>query len=375
MATSAPTLILRLRNGLRARALFALVMQGINGLIQVSAFFSLQGHAYLDFSAAYLLGTVLSLLLVLNFENTLLAGRWTVSLRRWAGGVWCIGTAGAAWAVAMGSAVPSFIVFCAFGVCFRLFMAWANRARPDPLPLALAGTLVLAACIVGRVSLVMLVAMLAFPLAAWRADGPALSPDDGIGTLLATSARAFARYLPHTVSGLVIGYVDRYVALNLVGGTPAETYLRTVQVVSWASFLAYPVVFHARSGVLREGRISTARAVKLVGQVASAIAVSMVVILAVATHRIPMLAPMVLATVFAAIVCSQCYQVASSLSFVSERFGIINRITLASATAVLLLAFTMVPAWPSAQALALILLTGWSIQITLTLLHLRRHAG
>ncbi len=364
----------RLLSLLHARALFALVFQGINGLIQVEAFFPLRGADYLSFSAAYLLGTVLSLLLVLNFENVLLAGRWTAAVRRYAVAVWAVGLAAVLVAVLTQALVPSFVAFCCFGVCSRLFLAWANQARPAPAGLVAAGGLVLAACLLGDLSQVMLAALLAFPLAAWRAQGPALGPDAGLLPVARDSLIAFAKYLPHTLSGLVVGYVDRYVALNTVGGSDAETYLRTVQVCSWAAFVAYPVVFQARSRVLQAGSLQMGTALRTLGMLAATIGVAAALILAVshASGRMPVLSPWTLALVFLAIVCSQSYQVASSLNFVGERFGTINRITLASAALVLLLAFVLVPAWKTAEALALVLFSGWCVQITATVAVLRR---
>lgn len=366
----------RLQSLLRSRVLFALVMQGINGLIQVQAFFSLRGPNYLAFSSAYLLGTLLSLGLVLNFENVVLAGRWTTSVRRYGLALWWVGLAAALAAVIGHAQVPSFVSFCAFGVCFRLFMAWANQARPAPLSLTLAGGLVLLTCLLGNLSQVMLAAMLAFPLAAWRAQGPQAGGDGGLATVLHDSLRAFIRYLPHTLSGMVIGYLDRYVALNIVGGTAAETYLRTVQVGSWAAFLAYPVVFQVRGQVLQAGRLQAATAWRAASLVAAsmALAVAALLAMAVATGRMPALSVGVVATVFAALVCSQCYQIASSLNFVGERFGIINRITLASASTVLLLAAALLPFWRTAEVLSLLLFSGWFTQLWLTLLNLRRQS-
>lgn len=364
----------RLLSLLHARALFALVFQGINGLIQVEAFFSLRGADYLAFSAAYLLGTVLSLLLVLNFENVVLAGRWTTGVRRYALAAWAVGVAAALVAVVTRAPVPSFVAFCCFGICLRLFLAWANHARPAPPGLVAGGLLVLAACLAGDLSAAMLAAMLAFPLAAWRVEGLVLGRDDGLWQVIRASFLSFAQYLPHTVSGLVVGYVDRYVALNTVGGHEAETYLRTVQVCSWAAFVAYPVVFQARSRVLQAGTLQVGAALRTLGLVAAAMALAVAVILAVShtTGRMPTLSPWVVLTVFLAIVCSQSYQVASSLNFVGERFATINRITLASAALVLVLAFGLVPAWRTAEALAVVLCSGWCLQFGLTVAVLRR---
>lgn len=364
----------RLSALLHSRALFALVFQGINGLIQVSAFFGLQGQPYLDFSAAFLLGTVLSLLCTLNFENTVLAGTYTRSLRTYFVGFWLLGVASAAWAVVDASLVPSFVVFCAWGVCFRLFMAWANHARPVPTGLLACAALVLVACLRGQLAEVMLAAMLAFPIAAWRTHGPVVGDDRGLTSALRDSAAAFARYLPHTLCGLALGYLDRYVALTVVGGTDAETYLRTVQVCAWAAFLIYPVVFQSRNRVLHAGRLESQMTVRVIGIVALAMAAATATILLVMQQlgRLPHLVPSVIALTAAALVCSQTYQIISTLNFVDQRFAAINRITLTSALVMVSLALLLVPALRSAQSLAVVLLSGWLIQLVLTVRTLRR---
>ena len=354
--------------------MFALVFQGINGLIQVEAFFALHGPEYLSFSAAYLLGTVLSMLFVMNFENSILAGRWTATVRRYFIAVWLLGLLAAGTALAWRVAVPSFLVFCCFGICSRIFLAWANHARPAATSLLLAAMLVLLASLVSSLAMVMLAAMLAFPLAAWRATGPELAADGGSIPVLRDSLLAFTKYLPHTLSGLAIGYVDRFVALNIVGGAEAELYLRTVQVCSWAAFVAYPVVFQARARVLQQGSLTLASALRTAAFLAGVMIIAGALIVTVAhlTGRMPVLSPFVLTTVFLAIIFSQCYQVASSLNFVNDRFGTVNRITLSSAALVLLLAFTLVPAWKAADALALVLLSGWLLQFSLTAAFLYR---
>ncbi len=365
----------KLRALLGASAMFALVFQGINGLIQVEAFFTLRGAEYLAFSSAYLAGTVVSLLVVLNFENLILAGQWTRSVRGYFAGSWLLGLSASVASWALHSTVPSFVAFCCFGVCSRLLFAWANQARPAPAGPLCAGGAVLASCLLGDLNLVMVVAMLAFPVAVWRAQGPAPLADSGFWAVLRYSASAFARYLPHTLSGLAIGYLDRFVALNIVGGTAAEGYLRTVQVCSWAAFLAYPVVFQARSRVLQAGRLEAPLLGRSVSLLSAAIVGATTIILMVAwiSHRMPPLSAPVLALVLLAIVCSQSYQVVSTLNFVGNRFGTVNRITLSSAAVVVVLAFTVVPIWKTAEALSLVLFAGWFVQLGLTTAVLRRY--
>lgn len=353
---------------LGSSAMFALVFQGINGLIQVEAFFFLRGVDYLAFSAAYLTGTVLSLLAALNFENQILAGKGTRSVRAYFVASWFMGLSASLASWALNYTVPSFVAFCCFGLCSRLFLAWANQARPSTCGLLCAGASVLASCLLGDLNLVMVVAMLAFPLAGWRAQGPAVPADGGFWVILRSSGHAFLRYLPHTLCGLAIGYMDRFMALNIVGGLVSEGYLRTVQVCSWAAFLSYPVVFHARSRVLQAGHLKGGQAVRSILLLAAVISSCTALILMVAwfSHRMPPISAPVLVLVLLATVCSQSYQVVSTLNFVSSRFGTINRITLSSAVVALILALTLVPAWSSAEALAIVLFAGWFVQLSLT---------
>ena len=236
-------------------AIFALVFQGINGLIQVKAFIALTGADYLAYSAAYLAGSVLAIIAALNFENMVLGGRWTRSVRHYLVGIWLLGMVAALLMWNLHSTVPmtvlSVLVFCSLNVCSRLFLAWASQARPSSFGPALAGALVLVSCLLGDLSLVLIAALMAFPLVAWRAQGPKAQASAGLRQVLVTSTAEFVGYLPHTLSGLVIGYLDRFVALSIIGGAEAERYLRTVQICSWAAFIAYPVVFYWRSRVLK----------------------------------------------------------------------------------------------------------------------------
>jgi hypothetical protein len=362
---------------LQAPALFALLFQGINGLIQVAAFFGLAGPSYLAFTAAYITGTIVSILFVLNFENTLLAGAATRSVRLYFVVFWLVGLASALAAVLWHSTVPSVVTFCCWGVCFRLFLAWATHAKPAPSGLLLAGSLAMATCLLGDLPQLLVVAMLVFPLAAVGAAGPAVTPGDGFVLEARASVTAFAKYLPHTLSGLLLGYVDRYLALGVVGGAGAEVYLRTVQVCSWAAFLAYPVVFQARARVLQAGTLDGGKALRVAGNVGATIAVAVAAILTVAYHsgRMPVLEPVVVALAFGAVVCSQSYQIVSTLNFVGQRFGIINRITLSSAATVLLLGALLVPAVRTPVVLALVYFSGWFVQFGLTVMILRRRPG
>lgn len=363
---------------LHSNAMFALVLQGISGLIQVKAFVALSGADYLSFSAAYLAGSMLAILVALNFENMILGGRWTRSVRHYLAATWLLGMVAALIIWGLRGAAPftalSAVAFCSLNVCSRLFLAWASQARPSSFGPGLAGALVLVSCLLGDLSLVLIAALMAFPLIAWRAQGPEAQAGTGLRQVLATSTTEFLGYLPHTLSGLAIGYLDRFVALSIVGGVQAESYLRTVQICSWAAFVAYPVVFYSRSRVLKSGKLDVSTVFKSIFLLAAVIAATVLVILLLSwlTDRMSSVSFFALFLVFLAIVCSQSYQVVSPLNFVNNRFNTVNRITLCSAALVVVLAFTLVPTWKSSEAMATVLLSGWLVQLILTISVLRR---
>jgi hypothetical protein len=359
-------------------AIFALVFQGINGLIQVKAFVALSGADYLAFSAAYLAGSMLAMLAALNFENMILGGRWTRSVRYYLVGTWLLGMVASLLIWSLHSMVPitvlSILAFCSLNVCSRLFLAWANQARPSSFGPLLAGALVLVSCLLGDLSHVLISALMAFPLVAWRAQGPEAQVGPDLRQVLKTSTAEFLGYLPHTLSGLAIGYLDRFVALSVVGGVEAEGYLRTVQICSWAAFVAYPVVFYSRRRVLQSGKLEVSTVSKLILLLASVIAATalMFLVLFWLTDRMFSFSFFPLILVFLAVVCSQSYQVVSTLNFVNNRFGTINRITFYSAAVSVALAFTLVPLWKSSEAMSTVLLSGWLVQLVLTISVLRR---
>jgi hypothetical protein len=215
----------RLAHHLRSPALSALVLQGLSGLIQLSAFITLKGMDYLQFCEAFLVGSVLSLLLVLNLENEILGGAFSVAMRRYFLLFWIAGIMAVLHAVLGQASTPSFVAFACWGVCTRLFLAWSSNRRPGLAGPLLGGVAGLAALMAGvPLTMVMLVAMAAFPLAAWRSQGPSAAPQAAFGAVIWSSARSYVRYLPHTLSGLLVGYVDRFLALKIIGGPEAESY-------------------------------------------------------------------------------------------------------------------------------------------------------
>lgn len=368
----------RVREIMHSNAMFALVFQGISGLIQVKAFVALSGVSYLAFTSAYLAGSTLAMFVALNLENKILGGGWTWAVRHYFIFTWLLGAVASvvAWILrdTAQTTLPLMVVFCSFNVCSRLFLAWASQARPSSYGPALAGAFVLVSCLLADLSQVLIVALMAFPLVAWRAQGPEAQADASLRQVLATSTAEFLCYLPHTLSGLAIGYLDRFVALSIVGGVEAEGYLRSVQICSWAAFVAYPVVFYSRSRVLKSGKIDVSTVSKSIFLLAAVIAatVLMILLLSWLTDRMSSVSFFALILIFLATVCSQSYQVVSSLNFVNKRFKAINRITLSSAAVVVILALTLVPTWKSSEVMATLLLSGWLVQLILTISALRR---
>lgn len=361
----------------RLPVLFALCLQGFAGLIQVTAFVRLHGSDYLDFSQAFLIGNVIAMLAVLNFENALLAGRFSRSVLGYFVGLWSIGFASLAFTLLRGGEIPSVVAFASWGVCLRLFLAWASGNTPRLAPILVAGASGVGAALSGNPALVMLVGMLAMALIGGMGGGLRAPADQGLGPVALGSARAYLRYLPHTIAGLAVGYLDRFVALGVVGGAPAEAYLRTVQVCAWGAFLCFPVVFELRSRALAAGAVTPIRAGAILGMLSGILALAVALILGAlaVTGESFALDPWVLLAVFAGIALSQYYQVISTLNFVGDRFSTINRITLASAAIVLVAGLPLVFTAPGGLSLALMFLAGWVVQAIATSLSLVRPAG
>lgn len=362
------------RNLGRSSSLYALVFQGIGGLIQVTAFLFFHGHEYLEFSRAFLEGTILSIILVLNFENIILGGQYSVSISKYFLFFWALGISTIAAVMILGSSVANFVVFCCWGVCCRIFLAWAATQPGKPFRLFLSALLVIPACLAGNLNGVMALGLLAMPLAAPSILLVSQRTDRGVRAEIWRSAGAFFRYLPHTASGLLLGYFDRYMALNVVGGMAAELYLRTVQICSWAAFICYPIVFAFRNRALRQGEQSLRNAFSMLLVLSAGLAASIGAILMVLRliGRAPAVSAVLLSLCFLATVFSQFYQIASILNFVREKFSSINRITLLSGSVSLAIGFLIVKNYQSAIALAAMLLAGWFTQVVLTLHSLRK---
>lgn len=361
----------------RSPALFALVFQGINGLIQVSAFFFLHGQNYLDLSESLLFGTVLSLVCTFNFENIILRGSFSNSIYLYFIVFWLVGLLGAVFGILQGKLFPYFFVFCCWGVCVRIFLAWAVTARPSLLRLALAALLVGGVCLIGNLNFVIISCFVALPLAALPKSGIESAADSGLWRTIYASFSDFTKYLPHTISGLVIGYLDRYVAINVVGGAGGETYLRIVQVCSWAAFLSYPVIFWLRNDLIKVNSLSCRRGCFLFMVVLCVMLAAVCVILVIMflLSKVPITTLYPFLIVFTAIVFSQYYQVVSSLNFVQEQFSVINIITLLSGIVSITLAYFLIPLYPTTLSLAIMFLMGWLVQSSLTILSLIRRVG
>lgn len=349
----------------RIPSLLALALQVLSGLIQVAAFIGLQGDEYLAFSQGFILGSAAASVAVLNFENSLLKGEFSRVVWRYFALLWLVGTFSLLATLAFGGRSPHLVTFFCWAVCLRLFLAWSNAARAHLLIVTGAVALGAAATLLRSPAAVMLVGLLAMPALA-AGKGCLRTLDSGsFRSVAGRSLSAFLRYLPHTVSGLALAYFDRFLALNVVGGERAETYLRTVQVCSWAAFLCFPVVFELRRRVLRKAELRPRDVVVHLSWLALALAGSALAILAVLslTGNLPVLSWLVLAVVFLGILCSQGYQVLAAVNFVRERFSRINKITICSAALSIVVGIVLVGVWPTGLSLAVALLAGWAAQI------------
>ncbi len=134
------------------------------------------------------------------------------------------------------------------------------------------------------------------------------------------------------------------------------------------------MVFQTRNDLLHTRRPAPGTLLRGGAAIAVSLALSLAAVLAVLSwvDKAPEAGMAVLALVYGALLCSQGYQVVSTLNFVEQRFTTINRITLLSAATVLALGFAFVPMLRSAESLASLLLAGWLVQIVLTLWFLAR---
>lgn len=355
-------------------ALYALVFQGVGGLIQVMAFLLLHGKDYLGFSRAFLEGTVLSTFLVLNFENTILGGKFSASVSKYFVFFWMLGMAAVVIGAVLGEKIPNFLVFCCWGVCCRIFLSWAASRPTAPARLFSAGLLVIVACVASDLNCVMAVSLLAMSIAGPEIFRIGRSMDGALLVEIRCSAAAFVRYLPHTVSGLMLGYFDRYLALNVVGGSQAELYLRTVQICSWAAFTCYPIVFAFRNRILASGEQSLRNAFStlLILSAVMAASIGMILIVLSFFEQAPAMSAFLLLFCFLATIFSQFYQVASILNFVREKFLAINRITLLSGCVSLAIGVWGVMRYQTAITLAVMFMAGWFTQVVLTVYSLKK---
>lgn len=370
-------MLTRLRAITSSPLLCFLCVQGSAGVIQLAAFFHLEGRSYLNFSASFVTGTIIGSVLSLNLEADILAGRARASAVRYLAFVWLIGLAGLARDYLIGQPAPGLIFFACWALCLRLYLALSAGCRWSPWGPCVAGLAVVSAFALGSIFLVSLVALLGFPIMTmsardWRVDKHARMAAD-----ILTSVRDFSRFLPHTISGFIFGYLDRYAALHFLSPDSGESYLRNLQICAWASFLAYPFLYQARASFAREGKILAGALASRVGLLAALLAVS---VSAIATAMVVAgkgdhLSLSILIFVFAATMMSQVYQMVSILNFVHKRFATVNMITIISAASTVAVAAVVLSLARRPEAVALVLLWGWSLQALMTVAIIRHRQG
>lgn len=347
---------------------FVFFSQFLIGTLQVKAFFSYTGDEYLTFSSAYLGGSILAILLSLNAENEILGGDWNSAFNKYLNASWMLGVLAVGTTIVTNAEIPNLFAFAFLQVSIRIFVAWANSALPSPVVLILAGIAVsLAAWLLALPGLI-LVIFAALVVAKASGRGVNVIPVVREGHALYMSFRAFLAYLPHTLSGIVIGNFDRFLALSFVGGASAELYLRTLQIFAWATFILYPFLFFVRRQVILRNQLRNANEALQIFAIflISIISIFFILIYLISLSNYPIeLNYFVMLTLLLAMACSQSYQVISILIFIRKDFGVINRITLTSCFIGATISVVLVWLYASPVSLAAGLLAGWASQLAM----------
>jgi hypothetical protein len=370
------TALSRLEKLIRSPIAFVFFSQFLLGIIQVKAFFSYSGEDYLDFSFSYLIGSVGAIILSLNTENEILAGVWNSALKKYFTILVSGGVLISMYAMSVGQIVPHFLAFTFLQVSIRIFVAWANSAKPFPIALAIGGVAVMVTAVFLSLNSLIIVIFGALAIAKKSGAGVPASRIEQEGRFLFKSFQAFLAYIPHTLSGIVIGNIDRFLALNYVNGNVAETYLRTLQMLSWSTFVMFPIVFAMRRRIIEIGQIAKYREAVSVFSI-------IIILLSFNFFSIYFLINLYnfdiqihnesILLLLVAISFSQSYQVLSIILFIGKEYSKINKITVLSSIFGAIVSIGLVWAYESALALAIGLLVGWGMQFGLTVRELMRY--
>lgn len=349
--------------------IFVFFSQFLLGVLQLKAFFFYTGGEYLAFSSAYLSGSILAILLSLNAENEILGGNWSSAFRKYLNASWMLGTLAVGATIFTNGLIPNFFAFAFLQVCIRIFVAWANSAAPAPAILIMAGTAVCVAACLLTMPWLILVIFAALAVAKASGSGSDVIPVAREAHALYLSFRAFLAYLPHTLSGIVIGNFDRFLALSFVGGQSAELYLRTLQICAWATFMVYPILFFIRRQIISRQHLRGFNEAARVLSIFLILIISVFCIIAylISYTKSPIeLNYILIFLLLLATACSQSYQSISILIFIRKQFSVINRITLTSSVVGAATSVTLVWFYSSPVSLAAGLLAGWAAQFAMT---------
>jgi hypothetical protein len=276
---------------------------------------------------------------------------------------------------------PSAATFTCWFLCGKLFLARYARHCPPFWAAGFGGLLLLAALALRwdttRCMAVALVALFALTLSV---PADPVEQDAGLRASLLASARSFVGYLPHVAAGVLLSYADRFAALHFYAAGDSEFYLRLMQLASLAAFVAYPLVYVLRNGLIARQMAPSAPSVAALGTTLAATIGALFVAAFIAmewlrrSHSLQQREHwqgaallMVLATVL-----SQLYQVTSMRIFIARRYGFINRGTMLAAALAATVAALVALGGASVWWLALAPVAGWGMTCWRVLLYFHR---
>ena len=348
---------------------FAFLIQGLSGVVQIKGYIALRGLDYLNYQSAFTNGAVAAMFIVLNLENLILGGHAARSAVLICRGYQVVGMVSCVFDAIAGSAVPNPLSFCCWFASTRLCLALGARQPANFGLVCTLGLLVAAGSLFFTLPWLLFGAFVATLIAGWSTQLRLLAlQDQGVRDVIKLSAFSFTRFLPHTVAGLFIGFLDRYLALYFVDGQVGEQYLRALQLCGMSAFLIYPFVYHERNKLLKAS--TSVDFIYLAGlalKTLAALALAMAIVVSGmrAAGSLADINVLLLVTLLG-IVCAQLYQVLAPVNFVKERFNLMNAITVGSAISAIVIAWILLSVSRSGLAIAAVLIAAWLCQVTAT---------
>lgn len=351
--------------------LLALLIQGVGGCIQLKAYISTVGVTYLQYQANFTIGAIVATVIGLNTANLILAGKFTRSSLKMFFILSLVGFIDSISSMIYRSDdVPGYIAFTCWFLTSRLLLSMGKLTNvPSFICITLGLSFIVLFLSPIKLNLLLGSGFLVLVLASAAMFRSFLEHDDGILSLLKESAISYAKYAPHTVMGICIGYLDRGLALNTLSPIDAEYYLRAVQLCSMAAFVIYPIIIVSRNTLLGiRLRITPVHLSYVLIVIAAflSIALGLVIYGFHYTGHVASLDSSLLVALFFWILLSQYYQSVSPLNFVNEQYQGINLTTCASMFVAIVGSAFYFMFFRHALSLALVTLCTWFTQSFLT---------